>query len=434
MTDQSAAIARLYEHDATLLIAGVGFGKCMIAQTAAQELLDEGVLSRVLVVAPLKVCQLTWATEYRKWEQLEAPGMALGSAQARRGAIESDARIVVINIENLPWLIDTYGHQHGFDGLVIDEISKFKAAGTQGVKKARFWIKKFKWRVGLSATPVAESGTDLYAQMLLIDTGPLGRNFEKFRRQYFMQTDYLGYDWKFMPGGVERLADTLRDAVWTADDTAYKDSLPPLVNEIVEVELPEDALREYMDMGEQMLAVNDTEIPNEAVLSGKLMQLAQGAVYDGDGNASWFHWVKFDRLADLVEQIAAPVVIVYQFRFELEYLKEMYPDAAVLAEDPAGSIAAWDAGEVQILLMHPKSAAHGINLQYGGADIIHLGPLWSADAWTQCAGRLHRRGQTSSVIRWVLVAKDTVDQVILDRLEGKSESEHLLMEYLRNLK
>lgn len=429
-SDQEDAIDRLYE-DNCLLIAAKGFGKCVVAQTAAQELLNDGELKRVLVIAPLKVSVLTWGTEWQKWEHLEEIALAVGEPKQRELAIASSARIVIINIENVPWLIDTYGAKHGFDGLIIDEISKFKAAGTRGVKKLRHRTGDFKWRVGLSATPLAESGQDIYSQALLIDGGKaLGKRFERFQRTYFMQMDYSGYKWSFQPGGEERLAAALGPLVYVADNETYEAELPPFEDVEVEIELPAAVMEKYEDAAASML-LGEREIPNMAVLSGKLQQITQGAYYDEDGVAHWLHWEKFETLIDLIEEIDAPVAVCYQYRFELDYLRGIFPEAGVLAEDPEYVESMWNAGRMDVILVHPKSAAHGLNLQYGGCELVMLGPVWSADDWDQVAGRLWRRGQTDIVTRHTIVARGTVDGIILDRLDGKSDAEDSIMEHIR---
>ena len=410
--EQQDAISRLYEFDNTLLIASKGFGKAAIAQTAAQELLNEGVLTRVLVIAPPKVGRITWGTEYSKWSHLEEIGLALGDVKQRRGVLAGPHRIVVISADSVAWFIKEMasGEYVKFDGLIVDEISRLKSVGGKAVRALRPRLNKFKWRIGLSATPVAESGIDIYAQALVVDNGAaLGRNKERFMRTYFMTTDYMGYDWEIQPGGAVLLAQALRDMVWVAPSVDYEASLPPLKERTVWVAMPDAAWSAYEELANTMvLESGDVEVPNAAVLAGKLQQIASGFLYREDDttlrlhgrNAQAFTW---------------------------------YPGAKVLAEDPAGAVAAWNAGELEMLLIHPRSAGHGLNLQDGGALLIQMGPCWSADQHDQVIGRLWRRGQAKTVRRYILACEGTVDEVILDRLQSKQENEGDLMKHLRNV-
>jgi hypothetical protein len=432
---QQRAIDRLYDHDHTLLIAKKGFGKACISQTAAQELLNAGILSRVLVIAPPRVAQLTWATEFLKWEHLEEVGMATGDPDQRLEVLTGEHRIVVVSADNLRSVFDVV-REYGltFDGLILDEVSRMKSVGGKNFRALRPHIKNFKWRVGLSATPVAEAGQDLYGQMLVVDNGKsLGRSKDAFMRAYFVP-DWNGYNWEPQHGAAARIAEAVKDVVWMAEDTGYEASLPPLIERVVEVELPPKGWAAYEELAETMyLEAQDVEAVNAAVLAGKLMQAAAGFVYGEDGEVHRLHYRKMHECVGQVEAIDGPVVVVYQFIEELRYLKGIYPDALVLAENPAGAMKAWNAGECDVLLIHPKSAAHGINLQYGGCHLICISPIWSADAWSQVVGRLWRRGQQNPVTRTVIVAKGTIDRAILRKLTEKESAESLLMSHLREM-
>ena len=437
--EQQDAIARLYEFDNTLLIASKGFGKAAIAQTAAQELLNEGVLSRVVVIAPPKVGRITWGTEYAKWAHLEEVGLALGDIKQRRGVLAGPHRIVVISADSVAWFMKEMasGDYAAFDGLIVDEISRLKSVGGKAVKALRPRLNKFKWRIGLSATPVAESGIDIYAQALVVDNGAaLGRNKEKFMRTYFMTTDYMGYDWEIQPGGAERLASALRDMVWVAPSTDYEASLPLLKERIILVDMPASAWSAYEELANTLVLESaDVEVPNAAVLAGKLQQITSGFLYREDDTTLRLHGRKFTELDRLWNGRLnrEPALVMYNFVYELAELKRLYPGAKVLAEDPARNVAAWNAGELEMLLIHARSAGHGLNLQDGGALLIQLGPCWSADLHDQVVGRLWRRGQTKTVRRYILACEDSIDEVILDRLASKQENEGALMKHLRNV-
>ena len=426
---QHQAIDALYEGN-RLLIAGVGFGKAMCGQSAAQALLDAGEVSRVLVVAPLKVCTHTWATEWQKWDHLWQPALALGDAAARTAAINSLASIVVINIENLAWLLNTHGVGN-FDGLLIDEISKFKTAGGETMKALRKHLKAFKWRAGMSATPVAEAGIDIYAQALIIDGGEaLGRNQDRFRRNYFYPTDFQQRKWAILPGGGERLADALRDLVYVADDAGYKAGLPELRDCIVNVTLP-PAVRKDYDLFCHEGELHGVEAVNQAVLTGKLSQIAAGFLYTDEGTR-WLHYEKFAALWRVLGAAEGPVLVAYWFEAEREELRARCPDMVFLGDGDPLTVERWNAGEISMLALHPKSAAHGLNLQFGGHELVVLSPPWGADPWQQLIGRIQRRGQPSPYVRrTTIVAVDTVDELIIERHVAKEYSEISLMDHFR---
>ena len=317
-----------------LAIAAKGMGKTVCAQTAAQELIRDGVCQRVLIVGPLKVCQLTWANEWKKWDYLEEPAMATGKPEARSAAVESDKRIIVINNENVKWLCDNYDlPEWGIDGLLIDESTKYKSSGSSKVKALRPRLKHFKWRAGLSASPMTETGISIYAQILLIDGGKaLGRVQDLFRRKYFMQVDFQGYEWDWQPGGQQRLAEKLKDVIYMADDESYSASLPELREQQHFITLPEAARDAYTAMAEDMVAeINGDEIeaPTAAVMTQKLQQIAAGAMYLEDKSVTWIHAEKVEAVKRIVSD-GGSYLIAYWFKFELD-------DAARGDPRPAGA-------------------------------------------------------------------------------------------------
>lgn len=441
--EQHEAVNRLYETDETLLVGGVGLGKAIIGLTAVQELIQDNVLDRVLVLAPLRVAQLTWGSEPSKWEHItEEVALALGTPAQRAAAVESGARIVVCNFENLAWMLKHYGTT--FDGVLIDEMSKLKTAGGATVKALRRWTKTLKWRVGMSATPVAESGTDIYAQAVLLDLGKaLGRLKTGFLRQYFYPTDYEQRNWEPLPGSEEKIAERLKDLVFMADDADYKASLPPVIEHLVPVRMPLQAHAHYTEMqawGEVDIGGIEVVAVNEAVTTGKLQQIAAGGLYANESEERSLVWkddFKHRALLSLLADLDGPVILVYQYLFELERLQKEFPNAPVLGAGGTFTLkdqARWNAGEIPILLGHPKSFSHGLNLQHGGNHLIYLSPLWSADGWIQTLGRLRRRGSPFSQIhRWILAAENTVESRMMQRLREKALNEKVLMNALENI-
>lgn len=431
---QNEAIDRLYDYDETLLIARVGMGKCVIGLTAIQELLNDGVLKRVLVVAPLRVCDLTWATESAKWSHLHEPvAVATGSKAQREKVMKNAERIVVTNLENVKWMVEQHGDT--FDGLLVDEMSKLKAVGGTSFRLLRSWVKGLKWRVGATATAVAESGTDIYGQALLLDLGKaLGTRKEAFLRKYFYPTDYDERKWELHEALIPELVCVLSALVFVADDGGYEKGLPALKETVVRVPMSETHKALYGEMqthsvievfGDPIVAAT------AAVQYGKLHQIASGGLYDNDGKLVWQDYDKISRMMRYISEAKSPVVVVYQYQFQRDELARRYPEAPILgggerftAEDQA----AWNRGETPVLIMHPKSAAAGLNLQHGGNVMYYLSPIASADLWQQSIGRLRRRGSPyPHVHRVVFIAEGTVDEAVLGMQTGKLQNEKALM-------
>lgn len=440
---QNAAITRLYEADETLLIAGVGFGKAIVALTAMTELVKAGELRKILVLAPLRVCQLTWATERHKWEHIDPYDIAVacGTPAARRAAAESDAVVVVTNLENAVWMVENYGHL--FDGLLIDEITKLKTVSGTGAKKLRHWVRRLAWRVGMSASPVAEAGTDIYGQALLLDCGAaLGTRKETFMRRYFYPTDFQNRNWVPLPGSEEAIAAAMGALIYYADDAGYKQALPPVHDLVAWLDMPDagwdlyDALR-----ARSRVKVGDVDVlaPSAGVLTQKLYQIAAGGLYGGgdeERQLVWFDPYKINWALGVAAATAGPVVIVYQYAFQLDELRRRDPSALILGQGSKFTetdLASWSAGRHKHLFMHPNSAAHGLNLQYGSSNLVCLSPVWGADPWQQILGRLQRRGQTAEcVTRRTGIARQTVDEKAWGGIAVKGSLEDRQMAALRN--
>lgn len=426
---QDDAITRLVEHDRTLLIAPKGFGKAMVGQTALQELLAENAIRRALVLAPLKVCELTWATEHEKWDHLARVGVAAGAGEVlRQHIIDGDAEIVVLNFDNLAWFCDTYGKDHGFDALLVDESTKLKSAGGTGFKALRKILATFDWVCAMTADAVAEMGTDIYGQALLVDGGKaLGRNQEVFRRRYFYPLDFGQRRWRILPGMEVELTRALGSVLYVAQDAGYEDSLPELREQVIEVDLPPNVRALYDEIEAKGAVVVDgveIEAPSAGVVAAKRRQMCAGAVYDADGGAHLLHGEKTAEAAAFIDSAVRPLIVVYAYRFELDWLRACYPDVVVLADNPKAAQDAWNAGEVRLLALHPDSAGHGLNLQYGGHDMLVLTAPWGADPWEQIIGRIRRRGQPSDhVNRTTIVVRDSVDADCMARhLEKRYDS------------
>jgi superfamily II DNA or RNA helicase len=429
---QNEAIDRLYNCDETMLVAGMGAGKTIISLTAIQELIADGVLDRVIVFAPLKVAKEVWIQEARKWEH--TAGMRIvfctGSPAKRVNAVEymqGEKGILIMNFDIMAWFFETYKRAHGFDGLLIDELSKLKGGG-KGFKKMRRNLDSFKWLVGMTGTPVSEDFEGLFYQVYTLDKGArFGGRKDKFLDEFFT-TDYNGYDWTLRPDGAERIIKLLSELVYTVPD--YRHTLPELVKHTAVAELPSSVMALYKNFSKTCVIELDGEVAqtadNAAVLSGKLQQLASGALYMDDEVERSVHTLHHSKMAvveRLVSQVDGPVVVCYWFKHELERLERLFPEAVNL--NAAGANDAWNRGEIDVLLVQPVSCSHGLQLQFGGHNLIFFAPIWSNDIVEQMIARLWRKGQRESVHVWEIVAVGTVDELIIDRVAGKKRFDRL---------
>ena len=435
---QTATVDRLYDCDLTFLIAVMGSGKTVSTLTAASELLAEGVITRVLVFAPLKVCDNVWQFEHEKWEHLKhlRVHVATGDAKQRKAAVEVNSDILVVNIENLPWFFETFKDGHGCDGLVIDELSKFKANSSKGVKKLKRRLAPFKWVVGMTGTPVAENWTGLYSQMIVLDGGKrLGTNHQVFLDKYFYPTDHMRLNWALRDGSAELLVEAISDVVYTMP--SYTGELPPIEYWVEDVTMPKEARVIYDKLKKDMLVqIEEGELvvaSNAAVLTNKLLQAASGFLYTDEGVES-LHYAKLDCVQRLIDEATGPVLLAYWFDADKEALAAMlgcpiYGQSkskvkTKILEDE------WNAGKHKVMMLHPASASHGLNLQAGGCVVIWFGPVWSRDMFTQLNARLWRKGQTKPVDVVVIETVGTIDALVSARVSEKGKHDTLLMKHL----
>jgi len=435
--NQGLCTTRLFETDATLVVADMGFGKTVITLTAIAELLAEGVITRVLVLAPLKVITTAvWQKEICKWAHIHHLNIAAatGTPQQRVNAIRSGIEIVLMNYENLPWFCDHFKDSHGFDGIVFDELTKLKSSGGKGFKKLRHRLKSFVWRVGLSGTPVSEDFEGLYSMALALDSGErLGTRKDKFLTKYFYPTDYEQRNWELLDGSGATLLNAVSDLLYITDNSAYKKTLPPITHHTELVQLPEKARKIYATMKRDAI-VGDIAADNAAVVVGKLLQIASGFLYGDDElgiDTQWVHDSKIWALENLIARVNAPVIVAYWFKYDLDVIKYFYPSARVLGgSNDQQTIDDWNAGKIDILLLQPRSAGHGLQLQGGGSNLIWYGPQWSRDLMLQTEARIHRQGQKDPVNIYTIVAEHTIDVEVMERVEGKGGYAELLAAHL----
>ena len=405
----------------------VGFGKTVVSHTAAQELIAAGEVKRVLIIAPLRVCNEVWAIEHMNWEHLRPVGMATGSVAIRAAVIESDCEIVCINFEVLTWFFEHYAGE--FDGLIIDELTKFKGGGTQ-FKALRKHVRKFKWRLGMTGTLAEEGLVGLFYQVMAIDGGKtFGKNKKEWLREYFYPADYEERSWETDAVGSERLAAKIKHLIFEATVVENK---PDLVTEVVRLPMTESAQAMYDELRREGV-VHGIEAVNAAVLSGKLEQVANGFLYDGDELID----IHNEKIIAIINH--APVgrqfVIAYRYVEDLQKLREAFPDGREL-RDSASVVADFNSGALSALFIHPNSGGHGLNLQISGcSDVIFYGPVWSRDQTDQVIGRVCRRGNPAPLVTvTTFVMLGTVEDVImLPRLAGKGEAAAMFRDHLAGL-
>lgn len=430
---QEYATQRIIDTPKVGLFLDMGLGKTVSTLTAVDELInDRFAVRKCLVIAPLRVAKMTWTDEAAKWDHLHLRiSRVLGSETERKRALSTDADVYTINRENVPWLVKLYGRRWPFDMVVVDESSSFKNHRAKRFRALRQVLGLIDRLVLLTGTPSPRSLMDLWAQMYLLDQGArLGKTIGAYRDAYFKpgkRNGYVVYDWIPRDGADEAIYRHIGDVCvsMTADDWL---TLPERVTNRVEVELPPAARRAYDHLLRDFVAEidgNEVTAANAAVLTGKLLQVANGAVYDEDGAVREVHRAKLDALAEIREERSEPVIVFYWYQHDAERLQKAFPDARFLETE--ADLAAWNRGEIPMLLLHPASAGHGLNLQEGGHVIVWYGLTWSLELYQQANARLYRQGQTKPVIVHHLVAKNTMDGRVLNALAGKSTGQDALI-------
>lgn len=419
------------------LLLDMGMGKSVITLTAIDELMfDYFEVSKVLVIAPLRVAESTWNEEATKWDHLKHLKISkvLGTEKERIEALYTKADIYIINRENVKWLVDKCGKDWPFDMVVIDELSSFKSHRAQrfkALKKVRPCMKRV---VGLTGTPAPNGLIDLWSQIYLLDGGErLGKTITGYRERYFLpdkRNQHIVFTYKLKEGAEEAIYEKLSDICVSMKAEDYL-KLPERINNIIPVYLPDKAKEKYDQLERDLLLpLKDSDIvANTAgVLANKLLQMSNGAVYDENGDVQEIHNAKLKALEDLIEAAnGKPVLIFYSYKHDLERIKKHLKRDDLIVLDTSEDIKRWNEGKIPIMLAHPASAGHGLNLQAGGNIIIWFGLTWSLELYSQANARLYRQGQKQNVIIHHLVAKDTMDEDVMKALEGKEVGQEALL-------
>ena len=432
---QEFAKEHIIRHAVAALFLDMGLGKTVITLTAIKELMYERFeIQKVLVIAPLRVARDTWPAEIRKWDHLAGLtyAVAVGSQAERLAALRSKADIHIINRENVTWLVEESGLPFDYDLVVIDELSSFKSYRAKRFKSLLSVRRTVKRIVGLTGTPSSNGLMDLWAQFRLLDLGErLGRYISHYRERYFLpdkRNAQVVFTYKLKPGAEEQIYNAISDITISMKAEDYLD-LPPCIHNVVKVALSEREREVYERFRKEMvisLGGEEIDAMNAAALSNKLLQMANGAVYDDRHTGHQIHERKLDALEDLIEAAnGRPVMVCYWFRHDLERIRRRFPTVRELKT--AQDIEDWNAGKIPVALVHPASAGHGLNLQYGGCTLVWFGLTWSLELYQQTNKRLHRQGQRDTVVIHHIVADGTIDELVLAALHRKDKTQAALI-------
>lgn len=401
-----------------------------------------GEVYKVLVIAPLRVAEDTWSTEVDKWDHIKHLRVSkiLGTKKQRKEALMKDADIYVTNRENTDWLVNECFSSWLWDMVVIDELSSFKSSKAKRFRALRKVRPYFKRIVGLTGTPAPNSLIDLWPQIYLLDGGKrLGRTITSYRQQYFnpgKRNQYIVYNWELKDGAEEQIHKKIGDICISMMAKDYLD-IPERIDNIIDINLPKNAINKYKQLEKDLvleLGEDDITAANAAVLTNKLLQMSNGAIYSEDKQVIEIHDEKLKALLDIIESAnGKPVLIFYSFKHDFDRIVNFFKSKKLNAIGLGDSkdIKKWNNGEVPILLVHPASAGHGLNLQYGGNIIVWFGLTWSLELYQQANARLHRQGQKESVIIHHLVSKDTVDEDVIKALGSKEANQNILLEAVK---
>lgn len=439
---QQQALQWVLDKPKTGLFIPMGKGKTSVTLTAIEQLLyDCFQVDKVLIIAPIRVAQSTWPDEIAKWDHTRklTYSVAVGSEPQRRTALESDADIYLINRENVMWLVENYGQDWKWDMVVIDELSSFKnpsAKRFKALKKIMPLVTRF---VGLTGTPTPKGMPDLWSQVYLMDAGErLGKTIKQFQRNYLIpgqRNGFVVYNWTLQENAERRITDKISDICMSLEPSPTEAGSVSLVHS---VELPLPVFCQYKRFKREKIIelANDDVITaaNAGVITNKLLQFTAGAVYDEGHKVQLIHDVKLDALEDLMESAnGEPVIVYYYFKHDYDRIYQRFNKFyKIRAIDSPQDVLDWNKGKIDMLLVHPASVGHGLNLQDGGSiEIWYSLPNWNLELYQQANARLDRQGQKHTVRIYHIIAKGTIDEDMMQSLENKKVTQDGVMQALR---
>jgi len=439
---QTYATNFILQHPISAVFLDMGLGKSVITLTAIFDLvLDSFLIRKVLVIAPLRVARDTWPFEIEKWDHLKGMtySVAIGTEQERKFALMRNVDVYIINRENVDWLVNKSGLPFDFDMVVVDELSSFKAYSSKRFKALRRVRPKVKRIVGLTGTPSGNGLMDLWAEIGILDMGQrLGRFITHYRNKFFTpekRNQLVVFSYKPLPGAEDEIYRLISDITISMKNTDYLNMPECVVNEI-SVRLSDKEKKVYDTMKRDLafsLEGQEIDAGSAASLSNKLLQMANGAVYADDGSVAKIHDRKLDALEDVIEAAnGKPVLIAYWYKHDLERILQRFPAEKL---DSSDSIKRWNDGEIQLAVIHPASAGHGLNLQAGGSTLVWFGLTWSLELYQQTNARLWRQGQKDTVVIHHIITKGTIDEQVMQALRLKDKTQTALIDAVKaNLK
>lgn len=456
---QSRTATKLYETDTVQAIIPMGGGKTVSAGTAIRELIDDGHIRKAIINAPKRVARQVWPAEFLKWTHLAETkvSVVLGTPEERLKALHTDAEVYVTSRDNIKWLVEELKKLSPddplFDLLVIDELSRFKSPRSKLANKHLMKVRKhFKMMWGLTGTPRPNGYEDQYRPLQMLSNNGLfkPRTFDQWREKRFMKVDAdgepspFGFRWAVRPEHEPLIIRQIASMSFTIDPSEMPE-LPELTVVPHWVDLPRDVMARYKEMEKHQLgrANGATYLaPNAGVASGKLDQMAQGFVYGegGKDDVEWLHPAKCDVLLDLIDDLSdSPALVIYGFREELRWLRDTFSGFPYMGAGVSDAVAQqheldWNADKLPLLGLHPASAGHGLNLQYGtGNQMLMLNMPWSAELYDQVIKRMHRQGQKRRCFLHLILARNTVDEIKYDRVVEKMSDQEAFNKYIRKV-
>ena len=420
------------------LFLDMGLGKSVTTLTALSDLLGARIIKRILVIAPLRVAKSTWPSEVKKWDHLShlSIAVAVGTAQQRKDALNAKGELTIINKENVTWLVNLCSEKKvwPYDAIVCDESSCAKNPSSKIFRSLKKISKFTNLMVLLSGTPSPQGLLDLWSQVFLMDAGAsLGRTMTGYKQRFF-NPDFFGYTWTPKVGSSEKIYSLISDKVLSMKADDYIE-VPERIDLVEKIELPWAVLEKYKQFEKDLfLQFQDVEIEamSAAVLANKLLQFSNGAIYSDDVR-NWveIHNTKLDVLEELIEENAGEnLIVVYNYRHDLYRIQKRFPSAVVLDKN-SKTIDRWNNGEIKLMLTHPASCGHGLNLQAGGSVVVWFGLTWNLEYYKQMNARIDRQGQTKPVRIIHLVCSGTIDERVLSVLGQKDAVQTDLLEALR---
>lgn len=430
---QKYATKFIITHPISAILLDCGMGKSSITLNAINQLMyDYFEVSKLLVICPLRVAN-TWVDEIAKWDEFNhiIYSLVIGSETERLRALNSKADIYIINRENVDWLINKSGFPFDFDMVVIDELSSFKSAAAKRFKSLLKVRPKVKRIVGLTGTPSSNGLMDLWAEFKILDMGErLGRYITHYRNNFFIpdkRNQQMIFSYKPRPGAEDAIYRLISDITISMKSADFL-KMPECIMNEVEVELSEKERSVYDKLRQEMvisLGEEEIDASNAATLSGKLLQMANGAIYNEEKSVFHIHDRKLDALEDLIEGAnGKPVLVAYWYKHDLDRIKKSFKVREIKTSKDIND---WNNGKIPIAIIHPASAGHGLNLQSGGSTLIWFGLTWSLELYQQTNARLWRQGQKSTVVIHHIISKDTIDEDVMKALKLKEKTQTALI-------